>query len=494
MVIYNNFNEIIKMEKINRSNSEFSNKLPIKVVQFGEGNFLRAFVEYAIQKLNQKADFNAGIAVVQPIDKGLVNMINAQDGLYTLFMKGVKKGEEIQEKELITNIVKAIDPYASFQEYLSLAKEEELAFIISNTTEAGIEYIASDLPTMTPPVSFPAKLTVLLHERFKHFNGAADKGLTIIPCELINYNSDTLKEIIFKYSADWKLDEAFVSWLKNSCSFHNTLVDRIVPGYPKDQIEEYNAQLSYKDDLIVSAESFFLWVIEGDDKLKAKLPFDKTDLDVKIVADMQPYRTRKVRILNGAHTAMVPFSLLYGNETVKETVDNPFTGEFINKAVFEEINETLNMDKAELASFSEEILDRFRNPFIKHLLSSIALNSISKFKVRVLPSLTGYVDIHKTLPVHLTFAFAALIRFYKGTWNGESLPVNDSEDIVSFFDGLWKSDDYEKIARLTLQNKSFWDEDLTEIPGLTKAITIALEEIDSNGIEAGFAKFQERIK
>jgi len=482
------------MEKINRSNSEFSSKLPIKVVQFGEGNFLRAFVEYAIQKLNQKADFNAGIAVVQPIDKGLVNMINAQDGLYTLFMKGVKKGEEIQEKELITNIVKAIDHYASFQEYLSLAKEEELAFIISNTTEAGIEYIASDLPTMTPPVSFPAKLTVLLHERFKHFNGAADKGLTIIPCELINYNSDTLKEIIFKYSADWKLDEAFVSWLKNSCSFHNTLVDRIVPGYPKDQIEEYNAQLSYKDDLIVSAESFFLWVIEGDDKLKAKLPFDKTDLDVKIVADMQPYRTRKVRILNGAHTAMVPFSLLYGNETVKETVDNPFTGEFINKAVFEEINETLNMDKAELASFSEEILDRFRNPFIKHLLSSIALNSISKFKVRVLPSLTGYVDIHKTLPVHLTFAFAALIRFYKGTWNGESLPVNDSEDIVSFFDGLWKSDDYEKIARLTLQNKSFWDEDLTEIPGLTKAITIALEEIDSNGIEAGFAKFQERIK
>lgn len=494
MVIYNTTNLEFKMEKINRSNAGLTEKLPIKIVQFGEGNFLRAFVEYAIQKLNQNADFNAGIAVVQPIDKGLVNMINAQDGLYTLFMKGVKKGEEIQEKELITNIVKAIDPYASFQDYLALAKEEELAFIISNTTEAGIEYIASDLPTMQPPVSFPAKLTVLLHERFKHFNGAADKGLTIIPCELINYNSDTLKEIVFKYSADWKLGAEFEAWLTNSCSWHNTLVDRIVPGYPKDQIEEYNAQLDYKDDLIVSAETFFLWVIEGDDKLKAKLPFDKTDLDVKIISDMQPYRTRKVRILNGAHTAMVPFSLLYGNETVKETVDNPFTGDFINKALFEEINETLNMDKAELASFSEEILDRFRNPFIKHLLSSIALNSISKFKVRVLPSLTGYVDVHGKLPVHLTFAFAALIRFYKGTWNGQDLPVNDSEDITTFFNGLWKSDDYEKIARLTLQNKNFWDEDLTEIHGLTRAITIALEEIDSNGIEAGFAKFQERIK
>ncbi|TDW48029.1 tagaturonate reductase [Flavobacterium sp. 270] len=482
------------MEKINRSNAGLTEKLPIKIVQFGEGNFLRAFVEYAFQKLNQEADFNAGIAVVQPIDKGLVNMINAQDGLYTLFMKGVKKGKEIQEKELITNIVKAIDPYASFQEYLALAKEEELAFIISNTTEAGIEYIASDLPTMQPPVSFPAKLTVLLHERFKHFNGAAEKGLTIIPCELINYNSDTLKEIILKYAADWKLEQEFVSWLLNSCSFHNTLVDRIVPGYPKDQIEEYNAQLTYKDDLIVSAETFFLWVIEGDDKLKAKLPFEKTDLDVKIVADMQSYRTRKVRILNGAHTAMVPFSLLYGNETVKETVDNAFTGEFINKALFEEINETLNMEKGELASFSEEILDRFRNPFVKHLLSSIALNSISKFKVRVLPSLTGYVENKGKLPVHLTFAFAALIRFYKGTWNGQDLPVNDSEDITTFFNELWKSDDYEKIARLTLQNKGFWDEDLTEIPSLTKAIAIALEEIDANGIEKGFASFQNRIK
>jgi tagaturonate reductase len=481
------------MEKVNRSNSGFSDKLPIKIVQFGEGNFLRAFIGYAFQKLNQEADFNAGIAVVQPIDKGLVNMINAQDGLYTLFMKGVKKGEEIQEKELITNIVKAVDPYASFQDYLALAKEEELAFVISNTTEAGIEYIASDLPSMQPPVSFPAKLTVLLHERFKHFNGATEKGLTIIPCELINYNSDTLKEIILKYCADWKLEQEFVSWLSNSCSFHNTLVDRIVPGYPKDQIEEYNSQLNYKDDLIVSAESFFLWVIEGDDKLKAKLPFEKTDLDVKIVTDMQPYRTRKVRILNGAHTAMVPFSILYGNESVKETVDNPFTGEFINKAVFEEINETLNMDKEELASFSEEILDRFRNPFIKHLLSSIALNSISKFKVRVLPSLTGYVDIRHELPVHLTFALAALLRFYKGTWKGEVLPVNDSEDIVSFFDGLWKSDDYEKIARLALQNKSFWDEDLTLIPGLTKAIAIGLEEIDANGIENGFANFQKQI-
>ena len=482
------------MKKLNRENIGLSDKLPIKIVQFGEGNFLRAFVEFAFQKLNQDASFNAGIAVVQPIDKGLVNMINDQDGLYTLFMKGIKKGEEIQEKELITNIVKAIDPYASFNEFLALAKEEELAFIISNTTEAGIEYIASDKSTMQPPVSFPAKLTVLLYERFKHFNGDKTKALTIIPCELINYNSDTLKEIILKYCADWSLEVDFTLWLLNHCTFHNTLVDRIVPGYPKDEIEEYNKQLDYSDNLIVSAETFFLWVIEGDDKLKAKLPFEKTDLDVKIVADMQPYRTRKVRILNGAHTAMVPFSLLYGNETVKETVDNPFTGTFVNKAVFDEINETLNMDKDELISFSDEVLDRFRNPFIKHLLSSIALNSISKFKVRVLPSLVEYVAIHNKLPVHLTFAFACLIRFYKGTWQNQTLPVNDSEDIVSFFAKIWKSDDYYEIATQVLQNKNFWDEDLTSIKSLQDAIAIALSEIELNGVEQGFVNYEKKLK
>jgi tagaturonate reductase len=481
------------MKKLNRDNTGYTTKLPIKIVQFGEGNFLRAFVEYAFQKLNQKVDFNAGIAVVQPIDRGLVTMINEQEGLYTLFMKGIEKGIEIQEKECITNIVKAVDPYVSFQEFLALAKEEELAFIISNTTEAGIEYIASDLPTMQPPVSFPAKLTVLLKERFQHFKGDESKGLTIIPCELINFNSDALKEIILKYCVDWNFGKDFIFWLLNHCSFHNTLVDRIVPGYPKDQIEEYNSQLEYNDNLIVSAESFFLWVIEGDDELRKKLPFEETGLDVKIVDDMQPYRTRKVRILNGAHTAMVPFSLLYGNQTVKETVDNPFTGEFVNKVVFDEINATLNMDKDELVLFSEAVLDRFRNPFIKHLLATIALNSISKFKVRVLPSLIEYIASYNKLPVHLTYAFACLIRFYKGTWNDKDLPVNDSEDIVGFFNEVWELNNYTKIAELTLKNTSFWEKDLTTVPYLVESIAMALEEIDTNGIELGFVNFQQQI-
>lgn len=481
------------MKKLNRKNTNLENKLPIKIVQFGEGNFLRAFIGYAFKKLNEETGFNAGIAVIQPIENGLIKMLNDQDGLYTLFMKGIKKGKEIEEKELISNIVKGINPYTHFNEYISLAKEESLEFIISNTTEAGIAYVQGDSLSMQPPNSFPAKLTVLLYERYKYFKGDQKKGLTIIPCELINYNADTLKEIILKYINDWKLEDDFKSWILNHNTFHNTLVDRIVPGYPKDQIEAYNKQLDYQDSLIVTAETFLLWVIEGDESLKKKLPFSKTNLDVKIVDDMQPYRTRKVRILNGAHTVMVPFSILYGNLTVEETINNDFTGDFIRKAVYSEIMDTLNMEKQELSSFADEVFDRFRNPFIKHMLSSIALNSISKFKVRVLPSLLEYVEIHKKLPVHLTFAFACLIRFYKGEWKDNELPVNDSADIIRTFSEIWLLDNYTKIAEVVLDRKDFWDQDLNHVPNLTNAIAVALLEIENNGIEKGFLNFSKEF-
>ena len=477
------------MKPLDRKSIGLKEDLPIKVVQFGEGNFLRAFIDYAFQQLNNTVGFNAGVVVVQPIETGLINVLNDQDGLYTLFLKGVKNGVEIQEKELMTNIVKGIDPHKDFDSYINLAKEEALEFVISNTTEAGIAYIAKDKPNMRPPSSFPAKLTLLLFERFKFFNGNEDKGLTIIPCELINYNAGTLKEIILKYIDDWSLGKEFESWIHEHNSFHNTLVDRIVPGYPKDQIEAYNAQLDYQDNLIVTAEKFFLWVIEGDQELKEKLAFDKTDLDVKIVENLQPFRTRKVRILNGAHTAMVPFSLLFGNKTVKETIDNDFTGKFIRDLVFDEIIETLDMESLALNTFANEVFDRFRNPFIKHELSSIALNSISKFKVRVLPSLIEFERMNKKLPVHLTFAFACLIRFYNGQWKGKTLPINDDENNVVFFQELWKTNDLNKVVNGALKNSGFWDQYLKTIKSLGSSIEFALEEIERNGIETGYQNF-----
>ncbi|GAA0894665.1 tagaturonate reductase [Fulvivirga kasyanovii] len=481
------------MKKLSRKELGIEDKLPVKVLQFGEGNFLRAFVDYAFQKLNDEANFNAGVAVVQPLDKGLVKLLSDQDGLYTLFLKGFQKGVEIQKHELIRNVVKAIDPYASFDQYLELAREESLEFVVSNTTEAGIAYLASDEPDMCPPASFPGKLTVFLYERFRHFQGAADKGLCIIPCELINYNADVLKDIILQYVSDWNLGEDFKRWINQHNSFHNTLVDRIVPGYPKDEIEDYNQQLDYADQLIVTAETFFLWVIEGDDILRKKLPFERTSLDVKIVDNMQPYRTRKVRILNGAHTAVVPFSILYGNTLVKETVEDQFTGEFIREAVFNEILQTLEMDKAELRKFAEEVFDRFRNPFIKHQLSSIALNSISKFKVRVLPSLLEYKKLNNALPVNLTFSFACLLRFYQGIWMDKKLPVQDDRDILDFFTKVWLAGNIEEVVHKSLKNEALWGQDLSKVEGLEYMLTMALEEIMSNGIEEGFSNYKNRV-
>ena len=478
------------MEKLNRKSTGLENRLPIKVVQFGEGNFLRAFVDYAFQRLNNEVDFNAGIAVVQPLKDGMVNMINDQDGLYTLFMNGIKKGEKIQDIQLISNIVKAINPYSDFADYLALAKEPALQFIVSNTTEAGIEFLDTDTPDMQPPAAFPAKLTVLLHERFKHFNGDASKAVTIIPCELIDYNSETLKKCILQYCDLWNLDAAFVKWVSEDCTYHSTLVDRIVPGYPRAEIEEYNSKLEYQDNLIVAAEPFFLWAIEGGEDLKAKLPFDKTDLNVKIVDDIRPFKMIKVRILNGAHTAMVPVSLLFGNKLVMETVNGGFTGPFVDN-VIAEISETLPMDKNEITAYAEEVMDRFRNPFIKHALADIALNSISKFKVRVLPSLLGYYTTTKKLPTSLTFSLACLIQFYKGTWNNEALPVKDTPELVEAFKKAWELGNIESVVAAVLANTDFWDEDLNKVEGLSQALVHALNEIEANGIQQGFVNFSK---
>ncbi len=476
--------------KLNRENSGLTEKLPIKFLQFGEGNFLRAFVDYLIDKMNKEADFNAGVAVIQPTQGGLVDMLEEQNNLYTLFVRGVKKGEIVDDQRVISAIQRSLSPYTHYQEYLDLAKGEDLEFILSNTTEAGIAFDESETTLEAGPhKNFPAKVTAFLYERFKHFHGAEDKGLHIIPCELIENNGLTLKKHILQYAQLWNLEEGFANWVENSNSFHNTLVDRIVPGYPREEKDEYEAKFDYDDNLMVVCEAFLLWVIEGDDKLRAKIPFDKIDDQVLIVDDITPYRTRKVRILNGAHTAMLAFSILDGKETVKEAIDAEFAGKFISDTVYNEIIPTLDLSKEELTAFAEEVFDRFRNPFLKHQLSSIALNSVAKFKVRVLPSLLQYVADKKELPTNLTFALAALIRFYQGEFNGKTLPVMDDAPVLERFKAIWSTNDLGEVVKATLSETSFWDQDLTQIPGLAEAVTKALKEIDANGIEQGYKNF-----
>jgi tagaturonate reductase len=465
-------------------------ELPVRVLQFGEGNFLRAFVDWIIHRMNKELNFNAGVTIVQPIAQGLAPLLNAQDGLYTLYLNGLKNGQVVSEHELIECVQQAINPYENFGAYLKEAENPDLRFIISNTTEAGITYDETDAMDVAPPNTFPAKLTVFLFHRFSHFRGAADKGCIIIPCELIDRNGDKLKVIIEQYADLWDLGNAFLQWVENHCIFCNTLVDRIVPGYPRDRIESIWQELGYHDQLVAEGEQFHLWVIEAPKQVAEEFPAHKAGLNVLFTDDMAPYRTRKVRILNGAHTSMVPVAYLYGIETVKEAVEDDTIGPFIKKLVFDEIIPTLDLPEEELQSFANDVMDRFKNPFIKHYLISISLNSTSKYETRVLPSLLEFHKRTGKLPRRIVFALAALIRFYKGEANGKAIPLQDDADRVEFLQGLWysfeqKDIDLNGLVGAILKQEDYWGADLREVDGLQSLTTIFLGRILDGGIAEG---------
>jgi tagaturonate reductase len=456
---------------------------PVRVLQFGEGNFLRAFVDWMVDILNEKTDFNGSVSVVQPISQGLIGMLNDQEGLYHVVLQGIKDGEPYSSTRLVTCIQDGMNPYNDYTEFLKLGENPNLDFIFSNTTESGIAFDEKDTSFDTIPESFPGKLTSLLLHRFRFFNGSQDCAPAIIPCELIDRNGDKLREIVLRYASYWNIEPEFSYWLKNEVVFCNTLVDRIVPGYPRDKAPEIQKEIGFEDNLIVTGEFFHLWVIEAPHKVRDKLPFVKAGLNVKFTDDLTPYRTRKVRILNGLHTSMVPVAYLYGCRTVKESVDDLVVGSYIQKLLFDEIIPTLDLPEDELTEFANNVLDRFRNPYIRHELSSIALNSVSKFKVRVLPSLLRFVRDHESLPGCLVFALASLIRFYKGEWDGEPTPVNDSDEIVAFMNDAWLTGNTTQTTEAILGNISFWDDDLNTIPGLSQKIAAYLDIIESDGMD-----------
>ena len=471
------------LKSLNRKTANISVNHPVKVLQFGEGNFLRAFVDWIIDILNENAEFDGSVQIVQPIENGMASVLSGQDGLYHLILQGIQNGEQKDQTRLITSVNDAINPYDDYQNFLKLAENPDLRFIISNTTEAGIAYDEGDTTYEQLPNSFPGKLTALLHHRYTHFDGNPPKGLVVIPCELIDKNGSNLRRIILKYTDLWDLDDSFRDWIEHQITFCNTLVDRIVPGYPRDRADEIEQQIGYSDKLIVSGEFFHLWVIEGPEWIKGIFPTDKADLNVKFVSDLSPYRTRKVRILNGLHTSMVPVAYLYGLKTVREAITDEVVGNFLQEALHQEIIPTLDLSEDELTSFANDVLDRFRNPFIKHQLLSISLNSISKYKVRVLPSVLQFIELKGELPSHLLFSLASLIRFYKGEWQGNDIPLNDDQEVIAFIKNAWKTGDYQQIAKQILGNKKFWDQDLTLVDGLSDRVSEFLELIDTKGIE-----------
>lgn len=409
-----------------------------KVIQFGEGGFLRGFVDWIIQILNEKAGFDAAVTVVQPIEKGLCDLLDEQNGAYHHLMRGLKNGNAVVEEKFIEVIAKTVQPYRDFDAYLALAEEPDFRFVVSNTTESGIVFVPTDRMESAPNVSFPAKLTLLLKKRFE----LGLPGFIFLPCELIDQNGKNLKKCVLDYAALWGLSEEFSRWVEMENVFCNTLVDRIVTGYPKEE----DHPLKATDRLLNTSELFHLWVIEGPKEILKEIPFDQTDLNVIVTDQLEKYRTRKVRILNGAHTSMIPFALLSGVETVKDCMENEMLSSFLKKCVFEEIIPTLDLPREELVSYAEDVFERFRNPYIRHFCASISLNSISKFKVRVLPSLLEYKKRFGCNPKNLVFALAKLIAFYqKGT-------PNDDEAIIAFI----RSHSVEEI----LANESFWGESL----------------------------------
>ncbi|MDX5436206.1 MAG: tagaturonate reductase [Pontibacter sp.] len=463
------------MRTLNRNTAGIVMTQPVKVLQFGEGNFLRGFVDWMIDVLNERTSFNGSVHIVQPLEFGIVHLLEQQEGLYHVLLNGIQNGKETQTTRLISCVTGVTNPYKSYQNYLALGENPDLEFIISNTTEAGIAFEDSDTDIQKLPNSFPGKLTALLYRRFQHFDGAAAKGLNIIPCELIEKNGEALKAAILQYAAHWNLPQEFSNWIQEHNTFCNTLVDRIVPGFPKENIKEIQQELDFEDNLVVKAEPFHLWVIEAPAKVQAAFPTDKAGLDVKFVDDLTPYRTRKVRILNGAHTALVPVAYLQGLRTVREAVDDALAGQFIREAIFEEIIPTLDLPQEELEQFANDVIERFQNPFIRHELITIALNSVSKYKVRVLPSVLEYINRKGELPQRLLHALAALILFYKGNYNGEAIPLNDTPEVLSFFEKVWQTDNAQEVTQAVLANADFWGTDLTQIAGLQALVAQQLE-------------------
>jgi len=411
---------------------------PERVIQFGEGGFLRGFADWMLQALNEKTDFCGSVVIVQPIKDGMCDMLSAQNCVYTHLIRGVE-GVDTTVVDVISRCVK---PYEDFDAYLALAEQPEMRFVVSNTTESGIVFSADDKITDAPPKTFPAKVTLLLKKRFD----LGLNGFIFLPCELIDRNGDNLRKCILQYADLWNLGEDFKAWVEEKNVFTNTLVDRINTGYPRGE----DLGLGYEDNLVNTSEFFHLWVIETEYDLDSELPFSKADLNVIITPDkLEMYRTRKVRILNGAHTSLVPYALLSGLDTVKSCIDDPTMNEHLRKCIFDEIIPTLDLPEDELLSYANSVVERFSNPYIKHYLSSIALNSVSKFKVRVLPSILEYIKRYNKMPETLLFAFAKLLDFYKTDM------TNDDPDVVAFM----KSHNTAEV----LANASLWGQDLSHL-------------------------------
>lgn len=471
---------------------------PERIIQFGEGNFLRAFVDWIIWNMDAKTNFNGSVVVVQPIDRGMVDWLNGQDCLYHVNLQGRLNGEAVNSLERIDVISRALNPYSQNAAFMALADQPEIRFVISNTTEAGITFDPACKFTDAPASSYPGKLVQLLYRRYKTFNGDPKKGLILMPCELIFLNGHHLKECIYQYIELWKEDlgadyEGFKEWFTKYNYVCATLVDRIVPGFPRKDIAAIQEKVGYADNLVVQAEIFHLWVIEKPenmsiDELREEFPAEKAGLHVLIAESEKPYHERKVTLLNGPHTVLSPVAYLSGINIVRDACNDPVIGKYIHKVQFEELMETLNLPMDELRQFASDVLERFNNPYVDHQVTSIMLNSFPKFETRDLPGLKTYLERKGQLPKGLVLGLAAIITYYKGGTRADGAPIqpNDAQEIMDLLAQLWATGDTRKVAEGVLgATDIIWKEskqNLNEIPGLTDMVEGFLNDIQSKGM------------
>jgi tagaturonate reductase len=457
---------------------------PERIIQFGEGNFLRAFADWIVWNMNQKAAFNSSVVVVQPIERGMVDKLNEQDGLYHVNLQGLEKGEAVNSLTLIDVISRSLNPYTQFDTFLQLAEQPDIRFVLSNTTEAGIIFDPACKLTDKPAASYPGKLTQLLYRRYQTFKGDTSKGLLIFPCELIFLNGHKLKETILQYIEYWELGEAFKKWFHEACGIYATLVDRIVPGFPAKDIAAIKDKLQYDDNLVVQAEIFHLWVIEAPQEIAKEFPADKAGLNVLFVPSEEPYHERKVTLLNGPHTVLSPVSFLSGVNIVRDACRHEVIGPYIRKVMFDELSETLNLPEKERTQFANDVLERFNNPFVDHQVTSIMLNSFAKYKTRDLPGLKTYLQRKGKLPEGLVLGLAAIITYYRGGTRSDGVAIvpNDSPEILALLKDLWAGENLEKVAKGVLGATFIWEEDLNKLTGLTDKLTSYLQSIQQKGM------------
>ena len=471
---------------------------PVKVLQFGEGNFLRAFVDYFIDIMNEKTGFGGSVALVKPISIGaLFPAFKEQDYRYTVVLRGLVDGEKVEDARIVKSVSDAVDSYADYEKYAAYAKCETLRFIVSNTTEAGIVLDETDKFELCPPNSYPGKLTKFLFERAEHFNYAADKGVIILPVELIDDNGIMLKKCVFELAKLWNLGEKFEKWLSEACIFTSTLVDRIVTGYPKGEDEAIWEKLGYEDRLVDTAEPFGLWVIESDKDISGELPLVEAGLPVIFTDNQKPYKQRKVRILNGAHTSFVPMAFRCGHDYVLQAMNDPDILKFMQDTLYAEVIPTLALPKDDQMEFAEAVTGRFMNPFIKHALLSICLNSVSKWRARCMPSLLAYAENEGRLPERLAFSLAALMSLYHGgkivdgklecERDGEKYLLQDDMPALEFFAGAHGMATADYVAAF-IGNESFFGPELGKVAGLKEYVAAAFDEIQAKGMKTVLAE------